>query len=57
MADARATVVMELYAVLTSEQKALADRRLGAPVFAGGPGRGMGRGPGAGWGWGGCTFN
>jgi hypothetical protein len=47
--------VKDLYAVLSSEQEALADRRLGGPAFAGGPGRGMGRGPGAGWG--GCAFN
>jgi Spy/CpxP family protein refolding chaperone len=49
-AEARAVVVKDLYAVLTAEQKAVADRRLGGPAFGPGPGRGYGAGPGRGYG-------
>jgi Spy/CpxP family protein refolding chaperone len=49
-AEARAVVVKDLYAVLTAEQKTVADHRLGGPAFGPGPGRGYGQGPGRGHG-------
>jgi Spy/CpxP family protein refolding chaperone len=49
-AEARAVVVKDLYAVLTAEQKAVADRRLDGPAFGSGWGRGYGPGPGRGYG-------
>ena len=63
-AEARAVVVKDLYAVLTADQKTVADRRLAGPGFGAGPGRGYGQGPGRGYGggpgWGmgpGCPFD
>jgi hypothetical protein len=63
-AEARATAVKNLYAVLTTEQKAVADRSLGGPMFGAGPGCGTARGGGPGYGPGygrgmgaGCAFN
>jgi Spy/CpxP family protein refolding chaperone len=57
-AEARAVVVKDLYAVLTTEQKAVADRRLGGRAFGPGQGRGYGAGPGYGWAMrGGCPAN
>jgi protein CpxP len=58
-AEARATALKNLYAVLTPEQKAVADRNLGGPMFGawqGGNARGYGPGYGPGMG-GGCAFN
>jgi len=53
-AEARATAVKGLYAVLTPEQKAIADRDFGGPAYGAGSGcgfgRGMGPGNGAGYG-------
>jgi Spy/CpxP family protein refolding chaperone len=49
-AEARAVVVKDLYAVLTAEQTAVADRRLGGPASGPGWGRGHGPGPGRGYG-------
>ena len=51
-AEKHTAALTSLYAALTPEQKARADRQLGGPGFAGGPGRGMGKGRGCGAGWG-----
>ncbi len=54
-AEAHAKVVKDLYAALTPEQRAVADRALYGPAFGGGYGRGHGPGYGAGFGPG-CGF-
>lgn len=52
-AEARAKAVKDLYAVLSTEQKAVADRNLGGGACAGWGGRGMRGGPGMP----GCAFS
>jgi Spy/CpxP family protein refolding chaperone len=42
-AEARANAVKDLYTVLTPEQKAVADRNLGGPMFGAGQGCRSGR--------------
>jgi periplasmic protein CpxP/Spy len=54
-AEAHAKVVKDLYAELTPEQRAVADRALYGPAFGGGYGRGQGPGDGARFGPG-CGF-